>query len=114
MNILRKKCPKCKGEMERGIIRTDGRQPEINWGKNSNRFKKNNIPINTFVCIDCGLVENYIPFDLLKKLKEPAVCFACSERITREIEMQRCKCGKAYHMKCVVKDIQCRSCEKIW
>jgi hypothetical protein len=114
MNTIKRKCPKCSGEMEKGILGTGGCSQELNWGKNSIKYRVNNLQVDTLVCLDCGFIENYVPATVLARLPEPVPCAICTGEIVRELELKRCNCGKCYHIRCVIKEAQCRNCGKIW
>lgn len=54
-----KKCPKCKGLMEKGWI-TESYNPfkRASWVQKINWFRGNNLhPVDSYRCKDCGYIE---------------------------------------------------------
>jgi len=55
------KCPKCKGEMEKGYVTLQGYGRIIRWGREFNWLGvlKGEKSIDTFCCKNCGYLESY-------------------------------------------------------
>jgi hypothetical protein len=57
-----KKCAKCEGEMEEGILKPKGGAPTLEWGSNVNWTGvgvKNATDVTTYKCKNCGYLESY-------------------------------------------------------